>query len=106
MQFGWSVPPLYLSSLRTARNRNMSSSSSPASSISHCSPESCITLLAFVDSYSRGDFPADHAPEQPADLGFAPDTTSLTVSQDEGRYDSLQSLATFVQDFFRKYGFL
>ncbi|KAJ7511874.1 hypothetical protein B0H11DRAFT_1953446 [Mycena galericulata] len=82
----------------------MSTPSSRSGLISNNS--SPTTTLSFVDHYSQGDFPGDRPPEQPSDLRYAPCNAPLPTQRDEARPTSVQSLATAVQTFFRKYGFL
>ncbi|KAJ7757573.1 hypothetical protein B0H16DRAFT_1537095 [Mycena metata] len=79
----------------------------PSSSSSSSGPADTSTTLSFVDRYSNGNFPANRTPEQPSDLHFDPSQfTPGPVPEDEEKYTSLQSVATSVKDFFRKFGFL
>ncbi|KAJ7075352.1 hypothetical protein B0H15DRAFT_658420 [Mycena belliarum] len=78
----------------------MSHSSSSASSTN---------TISFVERYLRGDFPTDCPPDQPSDLYFAPDKNPdyfPPAAQNPATQSSLQCVATSVQVFYRKHGFL
>ncbi|KAJ7147977.1 hypothetical protein C8R46DRAFT_1128693 [Mycena filopes] len=65
------------------------------------------TTLSFLDRYAEGEYPGNHIPQKPSDLLFdANQSAPGPVPKQEEKYTSLQSLASSVKKFFRKFGFL